>query len=481
VVGVENAEWGLTYYRLDFLDRNSGDQLDILRNHIYECNITAIVAPGLKDPEEAFRSKQYQMEVEVNEWYEGMYNGEIIFDTQYELYISHDNFRFNAEARNASSMDNLLTVITDCPTDWSYSIWLDINGLMPAPANFWLNADLESATQLRLLLDPNMDEHDRIAYIHIQAGRLIYKVKVTQLKPDASVRLVTISPEITSIKSGASQVFSARVFINGAENFEGVTWSLETAAAGVTIDQNGKLTADNTAVNGTAIAIKAVAKMDNKTFATHTLTVVKNAPEESVGWAFEENGKKWYIIKHEAGNLLVVSISNWGKSKWEVNDHDMNYNKSRLASEMKKIYTNSVSAFMKDYAQPVFIPNESPTADPRNIVSGNSYVSPSGTKTCFALSGSETYHSPGFAIYHPTPNHTLNDIQRRVDSRENYWLRTPAKNKKEAIWYVNGTGKANAHDNYDDVSFGIRPAMWVNGDILSEVTLFKWYGGEILD
>ena len=70
--------------------------------------------------------------------------------------------------------------------------------------------------------------------------------------------------------------------------------------------------------------------------------------------------------------------------------------------------------------------------------------------------------------------------RRRVDSRENYWLRTPAKNKKEAIWYINGTGKANAHDNYDDVSYGIRPAMWVSEEILSEVTLFRWYGGTIL-
>ena len=106
---------------------------------------------------------------------------DIIFDTQYLLYVSHNRFTFGNAAQNTNGVeDKLLVVVTNCPDGWSYTIWQDQDGKIPVSENFWLNTSLESANELRLFLNASNGASSHEAYIHVRAGGLVYIVTVLQ-------------------------------------------------------------------------------------------------------------------------------------------------------------------------------------------------------------------------------------------------------------------------------------------------------------
>ncbi|MCC8088052.1 MAG: Mfa1 fimbrilin C-terminal domain-containing protein [Rikenellaceae bacterium] len=67
--GRYQGESSTTYYRVDFFERNSENDivgfLPMLRNHIYRVNIVSVKGSGYPDPDEAFDSKSQNMDVEI--------------------------------------------------------------------------------------------------------------------------------------------------------------------------------------------------------------------------------------------------------------------------------------------------------------------------------------------------------------------------------------------------------------------------------
>ncbi len=186
VGGYFNGSTTETFYRLDFAVNKS--LVNVLRNHLYQFNISKVTGGGYPDPETAYNSQAMNMAVDIYEWDETDM-GEIVFDGQYYLSVSKGEFEFTRESRNASSNDNTLFVETDVPTGWQATIWNDQAGTVAlsndqTTGNPWLRVSSTSAsagrTTVILSMDANTGLTERTAYIHIASGRLIYKVKVTQ-------------------------------------------------------------------------------------------------------------------------------------------------------------------------------------------------------------------------------------------------------------------------------------------------------------
>ena len=173
-----------TFYRLDFLDGTL--YRDILRNHAYICNITAVTGRGYPSVDEAFRLKPFNMDTEIIEWNGG--GDDIIIDNkQYELIVSQNRFVFDAETHDMNSTNNILAITTDYPKGWTAIVSKIKNDTIPAPDDFWLKitsshgAGGDKPETARLLLDNNTRSVVRTAWIYIRAGRLYYEVTVTQV------------------------------------------------------------------------------------------------------------------------------------------------------------------------------------------------------------------------------------------------------------------------------------------------------------
>lgn len=194
VIGGKYQGGAETFYRVDFVQK-SGETytyLDLLRNHRYVISINSVTGKGHPDPGEAFNSRSVNINVNILEWEEGGIN-DIVFDGQNYLGVSQSAFEFTRDSYDEGSMDNELRIRTDVPAGWSAKVWADSEGQVSVPTDDtteepWLRIDPVSGSgedtptnKMILKVDENNSGADRIAYIHIRAGRLIYKVKVTQV------------------------------------------------------------------------------------------------------------------------------------------------------------------------------------------------------------------------------------------------------------------------------------------------------------
>lgn len=170
-----------TYYRLDFINKER-KLIDVLRNHLYQFNIKKVSGNGFTTPDEAYESLSVNMDVEVVEWNDGAI-GEIAVDGQYILGVSKGEFSLPMNQRTLLDEDNKLSITTNYPDGWSIekivgedddlsgASWLTVNRNV-GPAN--------ETTTISLLTDQNISGQERVAFIHIKAGRLTYVVKVIQ-------------------------------------------------------------------------------------------------------------------------------------------------------------------------------------------------------------------------------------------------------------------------------------------------------------
>lgn len=186
-----------SYYRLDFISSEK-KLTNVLRNHLYQFNIKSVSGNGFSTPEEAYKSLSVNMNVEVIEWNDGDMN-DVVFDGQYFLSVSKGEFTLPRSRRAAGDTDNKLTITTDVPTGWTIE---KIEGLDGNPESAtWLTVsqytgNANEKTTISLLTDTNETGADRIAYLHITAGRLSYKVKVIQTTKDEIGLLLTNSQEV---------------------------------------------------------------------------------------------------------------------------------------------------------------------------------------------------------------------------------------------------------------------------------------------
>lgn len=190
VGGTYGTDTQTTYYRLDFLKKETADTYfrDILRNHKYVMNITSVTGSGYDTPEKAFNSKSFNIDAEVVEWDDGGMNNSV-FDGQYQLTVNKDSLYFYSEGRAQE-----MRVYTDYPLGWTIE-----NADMPS----WLTITPQSgAAGDRMDIQVEAASHsvpmtDREGYFYITAGRFKQKIKVVQ----------TVAPELTIEVTPTSLVF----------------------------------------------------------------------------------------------------------------------------------------------------------------------------------------------------------------------------------------------------------------------------------
>ena len=123
------------------------------------------------------------IKIETVQWNDGSM-GEIAFDGKYILSVSRGEFALPQSKRTEADTDNKLTILTNHPSGWV------INKITEGPCNDsdvakWLivskqDGEVNEKTAISLLTNPNMTDVERIAYIHVEAGRLSYTVKAVQ-------------------------------------------------------------------------------------------------------------------------------------------------------------------------------------------------------------------------------------------------------------------------------------------------------------
>jgi len=194
-------------------------------------------------------------------------------------------------------------------------------------------------------------------------------------------------------------------------------------------------------------------------------------PNEVVGETFMADGFQWLVLKADAqGNLLITTTSIVGSTKWAKEDkknRDVIYTgkNALLYPAMKNFYTTRLSA-LKAHARPAAFPQEAARAvtmsNYRTQTSGWSFVTAGGETTCFALSVTEIYNSPGFP----------DDASRGI-AGTTWWTRSKAYNgeKEHEIFYINPNGSAGKDEDFDRNSRGIRPAMWISPDAIEAFSI----------
>jgi hypothetical protein len=94
VGGYYNDEAEVTYYRLDFA-QNDGTLMDVLRNHLYQFNITKVSGAGYPDAITAYESDADNIEVEVIDWEEDEI-GDVEYHGNYYMGIDRRTVIFPA-------------------------------------------------------------------------------------------------------------------------------------------------------------------------------------------------------------------------------------------------------------------------------------------------------------------------------------------------------------------------------------------------
>lgn len=112
IAGSYNGGEELSYYRAAFKNSEEG-VLDILRNHLYEFNITSVEGPGSKDPEEALKKVDVNMNFEVTAWDEVKMTDPNT--KQYTLAVDHSTVILAGQ-----NLEGRVTVLEELTgTDWS--------------------------------------------------------------------------------------------------------------------------------------------------------------------------------------------------------------------------------------------------------------------------------------------------------------------------------------------------------------------------
>ncbi len=184
--GVYKGDNKPTYYRVDIANTKSDGTstfLALLRNFQYQISIQSVSGSGVDTPGEALEARPVNITANVIKWSNSQFT-EFAINDQYLVGVSQAEFTFSKETRDASSIDNLLSVVTDYPKGWHIDI-TDADGNLLGESS-WLSCDPPKGTNIegdnvRLLMGDNNTEAERVAYIHVKAERLDYRIKVTQL------------------------------------------------------------------------------------------------------------------------------------------------------------------------------------------------------------------------------------------------------------------------------------------------------------
>ncbi|MGI6074481.1 MAG: hypothetical protein ACOYEA_07575 [Fermentimonas sp.] len=189
IIGVKGAVNGspeeVTYFRVDYLDRE-GDEatakyeyLDIIRNHRYLVNITAIEGPGFDKVEEAQKGPAANIMYNVLVWEESTLTN-VLYDGEYMLGVSEKEITF--DKLGGSITVNAHTswpdgfVIEDKPD------WLKIEDIPAVEGKDGKTDERRLTFSVGKMTDEEVAGGNRKQIVTIRAGRMRWQIKVTQKK-----------------------------------------------------------------------------------------------------------------------------------------------------------------------------------------------------------------------------------------------------------------------------------------------------------
>lgn len=246
-----------TYYRVDFNNKKivggvtTYEYLRLLRNHRYQVVVKSVGGPGKGGEEEALNTISDNIEVGILDWGDGSM-GDIEFDGRNFLSVTPGVFDFYKDARltGVDYGDNVLYIKTDYKVNGNpgASGWkVDPTKIYDAATNLpvtWLTLSAYSgapkdrtdpADEVKLTFAENPGPTPREVYFFVTAGRLDYKVVVSQsMDPAVGIYIYNaqgkaISELVFPVVPGATPVM---------QPFK-VVWNPKTADVNVTNTQVG--------------------------------------------------------------------------------------------------------------------------------------------------------------------------------------------------------------------------------------------------
>lgn len=173
-----------TFYRADFassdVDGNIA-KMDILRNYKYKFQIDDIKGLGFATVEEALNSISMDIDVNVIMWNENLRN--VKYDGQYVLSVDKEIIEAYTEEK-----DHTVKVKTSYPKGWTAKVtqgegWLYLlDNTYNELTKITGTADVAHDMIVRTKDGNQMSSNERNGEITITAGRIIWKVKVKQIK-----------------------------------------------------------------------------------------------------------------------------------------------------------------------------------------------------------------------------------------------------------------------------------------------------------
>lgn len=159
------------YYRIDFVD-SSKAYMNVLRNHLYKFTITAVEGIGYTSFDDALSHYGVINNLKTELLTVDFANPKIVFNGQYYLSFDKDELKVGSPTNSTTT----LKVRTNYPGGCTVEV--DPGGVS------WLTSNKSSitsgTTHTITLTAKSSSSSNRVTYINLVAGRLTYKIKVTQ-------------------------------------------------------------------------------------------------------------------------------------------------------------------------------------------------------------------------------------------------------------------------------------------------------------
>lgn len=203
IVGGRFMDGPTTYYRVDMIRSGTQEYMHMLRNHSYTVEIIKVSGPGYNDIDEAYKSKSLNITAQVIPWNDANMT-DIVFDGQYYLAVSKGAFEFSCEKHTEADLNNKLTIRTDVESGWTATVYDNEGGTTQNDCG-WLTLSADNGdgagdgNTISLLTEYNDSGDDRTAFIHIEAGRLHYIMKVVQKYLYIKITDVISGEELSSL------------------------------------------------------------------------------------------------------------------------------------------------------------------------------------------------------------------------------------------------------------------------------------------
>lgn len=245
------------FYRVDFIQDNDADPyMHVLRNHRYKFVINKITGEGFHTPDEAFEAGPVNIEAEVLAWNEGNAN-DLVWDGQHYLSVNQGNFELSSAQYAETDLDNVLEIETNWKDGWEITQITDLQDVELPADNQWItvaeankSGPKEVKAEFPLLIEKNTTGETRQALLHIQAGKLTYKVSITQFNDEKTALWVEDEDGIPVdmidfISKIGDPVESRKYTVRWSPKSADVKLSLAAAGSQDLIEWEGNLKPDN--------------------------------------------------------------------------------------------------------------------------------------------------------------------------------------------------------------------------------------------